>query len=456
LVNVLLYRLYLFLNLAKYDIVKIPILAKLKLIGNFLMNMVLERIMVIDCQVAGVSGDMFLGALIDLGVDVFNFKEAMSIAGDCLRGVKSLDIEIKDVKRKDFRAKRVEVRAHEDFERREGVEMKEAIEKCLGNLGLGNNAGTFALNAIDTLLYAEARIHGESINKVHLHELGSVDTLVDIVGAAFCLENLGLFKNTRIYSTPVATGGGSFRTLEGILSSPSPAVVEILRSKRFAIMGGSVDAELCTPTGASILVSMAEPIGHYPLFRPSITGYGAGSRDFDEFPNLLRLTLGDAAEEFLFDEVSVIETSLDDVTGEVIGYAMDRLMKEGARSVSVIPIYTKRNRPGQMVQIIADHDQVEQLSRILMEETGSLGVRVTPCRRRILMREFFDVKIELEGVERSIKIKAARDGNGNIIRIKAEYEDARKIAEELGLPLRVVLSIAEEKARSILLKGTKG
>ncbi|NWG09221.1 MAG: nickel pincer cofactor biosynthesis protein LarC [Nitrososphaerales archaeon] len=418
--------------------------------------MVLERMMVIDCQTAGVSGDMVLGALIDLGVDAFKFKEAMSMAGDCLKGVKSLDIEIKDVKRRGFRAKRVEVRAHEDFERREGVEMKEAIKRCLDNLGLRANARTFSLSAMDTLLDAEARVHGESINEVHLHELGSVDTLVDIVGTAFCLENLGLFKNTRIYSTPVAIGGGSFRTLEGILSSPSPAVVEIFRSKMFAMMGGPIDAELCTPTGASILVSMAEPIVHYPLFRPSVTGYGAGSRDFDEFPNLLRLTLGDAMQEFLFDEVSVIETNLDDVSGEVIGYAMDRLMKEGARSVSVIPIYTKRNRPGQMVQIIADHDQVEQLSRVLMEETGTLGVRVTPCKRRILVREFFDVKIELNGIERSIRIKAARDGKGNIIRMKPEYEDARKIAEELGLPLRVILSLAEEKARSTLLKGTKG
>jgi uncharacterized protein (DUF111 family) len=167
------------------------------------------------------------------------------------------------------------------------------------------------------------------------------------------------------------------------------------------------------------------------------------------------MTLGEAKQEFLSDEVSVIETNVDDVAGEVVGYSMDKLMKEGARSVSIIPIYTKENRPGQMIQIITDHDKVEHLSRILMEETGTLGVRIKPCRRHILWRDIFDVKIKFDEIERTIRIKVAKDGRGKIVRIKPEYEDAKKIADELGLPLREILVLAEEKARAILLEEKK-
>lgn len=408
----------------------------------------------IDCQVAGISGDMILGALINLGVDANKVIDAMSLSEKYLKGVKSLDIEIKDVKRKGFRAKRVEVKAHEDYEHRKGIEVKEAIVNYMNDLNFQADKRNFALNVINTLIEAEAKIHGESVQDVRLHELGSVDTVADIIGTAFCLENLGLFK-TRIYSTPVAIGGGTFRSLEGILSSPSPAVIEILKSKRFAMIGGPINAELCTPTGASILINIAESIDYYPPIKPSFVGYGAGSKDFEEFPNILRMTLGEATPEFLSDEVSVIETNVDDVTGEVLGYSMDKLMKEGARSVSIIPIYTKGNRPGQIIQIIADHDKVEHLSRVLMEETGTLGVRIKPCKRHILWRDFFDVKIKLGGIEKTIKIKVAKDGRGKIVRIKPEYEDAKKVADELGLPLREILVLAEEKARTILFEETK-
>ncbi|MCP8307318.1 MAG: nickel pincer cofactor biosynthesis protein LarC [archaeon] len=417
--------------------------------------MVQDRILVIDCQIAGISGDMILGALIDLGVNADKVRDVMSLSGKYLKGIKSLDIEIKDVKRKGFRAKRVEVKAHEDYDHRKGIEVKESILKCINDLNLQIDARNFALNVINTLIDAEAKIHGESAQDVHLHELGSVDTVADIIGTAFCLDDLGLFNNTRIYSTPVAIGGGTFRSLEGILSSPSPAVVEILKSKNFSMIGGPINAELCTPTGASILVNMAESIDYYPLIKPSIVGYGAGSNDFEEFPNILRMTLGEAIPEFLSDEVSLIETNVDDVTGEVIGYSIDKLMKEGAKSVSIIPIYTKGNRPGQIIQIIADHGKVEHLSRVLMEETGTLGVRIIPCKRHILLRDFFDVKIKLDGIEKTIRIKIAKDGKGKIVRIKPEYEDAKKIADELGLPLREILVLAEERARATLFKETK-
>lgn len=411
--------------------------------------MVQERVLVIDCQVAGVSGDMILGALIDLGTDADEVKEVMKLAGRYIGGVKSLDVKVKDVKRRGFRARGVEIRAEEDYKHRKGAEVKEAIVKCAEEC-LKVDARNFAIDVIDTLIEAESKVHGEDPKDVHLHELGSVDTVADIIGAAFLLENLKLFDNVKIYSTPVAIGGGTFRSSEGIMASPSPAVLEILKSKGFLIIGGPIDFELSTPTGASILVNIAEPVTSYPLFKPSHTGYGAGRMDFAEIPNILRMTLGEAMPRNFSDEVFTIETNVDDVTGEVIGYTIDKLMEEGAKSVSIIPIYTKGNRPGQIIQVITDGQNVGHLSRVLMAETGTLGVRVIPCKRHILLRDFFEIKLKIDGIERPTKVKVSRDEDGKIIRIKPEYADARRIAKEVGLPLREVLTLAEKEARSIL------
>ncbi|MCP8323413.1 MAG: nickel pincer cofactor biosynthesis protein LarC, partial [Candidatus Methylarchaceae archaeon HK02M2] len=376
-------------------------------------------------------------------------KGMMKLAGGYMKGVKSLDVEVKEVKRRGFKAKRVEVRAMENYEHRKGIEVKEALIKCAES-HLNVRAKKFAVSVMDTLIEAESKVHGEYNEDVHLHELGSVDTVVDIIGTAFCLERLNLLDNVKIYSTPVALGGGTFRSSEGIIASPSPAVLEILKSKRFLIVGGPIASELCTPTGASILVNIAEPANYYPLFKPSLTGYGAGSEDFAEIPNILRISLGEMIPRNLFDEVFTIETNLDDISGEVIGHAMDKLMEKGAKSVSLIPIYTKGNRPGQIIQVITDSEHVENLSRVLMEETGTLGVRIIPYMRHILSRDFSEVKFKINDIERSIRVKIARDEKGKIIRIKAEYEDARRIANEVGLPLWKVLILAEEKARSIL------
>jgi uncharacterized protein (TIGR00299 family) protein len=411
-----------------------------------------KRIAVIDCQMAGVSGDMIVGALLDLGADVTKVVEAMKSVKGYMKGYKNLEVIILDVTRRGLRAKKVDVKAEEAPEIT-GAELIEATVNCIENLELSVEAKRFASDSIKTLVNAEAKVHGKSISEIHLHEAGFVDTPAEIVGATVALENLNVF-NTKVYSTPVAVGGGLFKFSHGTVPSPAPATIEILRSKGFPMMGGSVESELATPTGVSLLVNLAhEVVRFYPLMKPTAVGYGAGTKDFAEMPNILRITLGESLDyQLLRDEISVLETNLDDVTGETIGHTVDRLLQEGAKDVILIPMFTKKNRPGQILKIIADKTDMERLSRILIEETGTLGVRVYPCGRRILSRESIPIDVLINNAKELVNVKVAKDSSGEIVQIKPEYNDVKRIADKNNKPLREITELVKMKAREVLLK----
>lgn len=411
-----------------------------------------RRIAVIDCQMAGVSGDMILGALLDLGADAVKVVEAMKAVKDYMKGCKNLEVTVKDVTRKGFHAKKVDVKA-EEVPEITGAGLIESTVNYVENLKLSAEAKRFTSDSINTLVNAEAKVHGRSINEVHLHEAGSVDTPAEIVGAAVALEDLNLF-DTKVCSTPVAVGGGLFRFSHGMVSSPAPATMEILRSSGFPMIGGPIESELATPTGASLLVNLAHEANRfYPPMKPTAVGYGAGTKDFVEMPNVLRITLGEFLDyQLLRDEISVLETDLDDVAGEIVGHTVDRLLQEGARDVSVIPMFTKKNRPGQILKIIADKTNVERLSRVLIEETGTLGVRVYPCQRHILSRESITIDIQVDDVKELVNVKVAKDGKGEIVQIKPEYDDLERIAQKTDKSLREIMELAKKKAREVLLK----
>ncbi|MBS7643433.1 nickel pincer cofactor biosynthesis protein LarC [Candidatus Bathyarchaeota archaeon] len=411
-----------------------------------------ERILVIDCQLAGISGDMLLGALLDLGANVQKVVKAVELVKNHLKGCRSLDIAVNDVIRGGFRAKRVEVKAEEEVAFRTGIELREAILNCIREQNLSEEAKKLALNSIDVLINAEAKVHGESVTETCLYEVGSVDTVVDIVGTAITLDDLGLLKDTKVYSTPLAVGGGLFRFSHGTVPSPAPATIEILKSKNFPMIGGPVDAELATPTGVGLLVNMVDAtVSFYPSMKPLAVGYGAGARDFVEIPNILRITLGEPLSyDLLFDEIEVLETNLDDVSGEVIGHVIDRLLEEGAKDVSVIPMFTKKNRPGQILKIITDREKVNHLSQVLMRETGTLGLRIYPCRRYILAREFIPLDISIEGVTECVNVKIAKNSRGEIFQIKPEYDDIKRLVDKTGKPLREIEELVKIKARKVL------
>lgn len=419
------------------------------------MMQVPKQIVVVDAQTAGVSGDMFIGALLDLGAGADRIIEAVKPLKGFLRGCKSLEIEVRDTTRRGIHAKKVEVRAEEEVTGRTGTELIAAAKNSIENLSISEKAKQFILNCLNTLLAAEAKVHGGTAEKAHLHEAGSVDTLVDIIGSAVALEDLGIFTGTKVYCTPVAVGGGLLRFSHGTVSNPAPATLEILRSAGLPMIGGPVEVELATPTGVSLLTNLAhESVRFYPSMKPTAVGYGAGSKDFPEAPNVLRITLGEPSTRgLLSDEIYVIETNLDDVTGEVIGNAVDRLLDEGARDVSIIPVFGKKHRPAQIIKVIADRTSMEHLSRVLVEETGTLGVRIYPCERRILMRESIPVEVVIDDVKELINVKVARDSGGEIIQIKPEYDDVKKLADRTAKPVREIAELVRKRAGEVLPEG---
>ncbi|MGA2681305.1 MAG: nickel pincer cofactor biosynthesis protein LarC [Candidatus Bathyarchaeia archaeon] len=408
-----------------------------------------SKIVVVDCQVAGVSGDMVLGALLDLGANKERVTSAIMSLERAENGYKNVSVDIRQVVRKGFLATKVDVTA-EGKSRKDGKQLIAIVEKTAKTIDLSAKSRQFASNVIHTLVDAEAKLHGHNLADAHLHEVGLVDTAAEIIGSAVALEDLGFFA-AKIVSTPVSVGGGTFQFSHGIVSSPSPAALAIFQSRNFPIKGGPVESELATPTGASIIVNLAEAVSRfYPEMAPLEVGYGAGGKDFAEIPNILRIVVGKPLENCLMtDQIALLETNIDDVSGEIVGHAVDRLFAEGAKDVSIIPMFTKKNRPGQIVKVVADQKDAKRLSRVLIEETGTLGVRVYPCERHIINRELSSVDLLVGGTKELVKVKIAKNTDGSIIRIKPEYDDLKRLAEKTNKPLRELSEMAVSRAREL-------
>ena len=411
-----------------------------------------KKILLIDCQASGVAGDMILGALIDLGANIDKIVFAIKSLEDPAYGYENIKIRISPVMRGEFKATQIDVTS-ESAQKRHGGELIEIVEKAASNLELSLKAKQFASKVIRTIVEAEADLHKTSFDDAHLHEVALVDTAAEILGCAVALDDLGLF-DSKICSTPVAVGGGTFKFSHGIVSSPAPATLAILQSKNFPFQGGPLETELATPTGVSILVNLVDEVTRfYPPMTPLKIGYGAGTKEFTQMPAVLRITMGTSLDNGLVkDEIAVLETNIDDATGEILGYTIDKLLSEGAKDVSIIPMYTKKNRPGQIVKVIAEQKDVQHLSQILIDETGTLGVRVYFCERHIINRELHSVDLLVMGNKETIKVKVAKNLNGEIINIKPEYDDLKRLAEKTKKPLREISEIAVSKAREVLKK----
>ncbi len=411
-----------------------------------------KKILIFDCQASGVAGDMILAALLDLGADVDKVVSAIKSLENPEYGYKNIQIRINQVMRGEFKASQIDVTS-ESASKRHGSELIDIVEKAAENLALSTKAKQFASKSIRTLVGTEADLHKTSFDDAHLHEVALVDTAAEILGVSVALDDLGLF-DAKIYSTPVAVGGGTFKFSHGIVSSPAPATLAILQSKNFPFQGGPIEGELTTPTGISILVNLVEEVTRfYPPMAPLKVGYGTGTKDFVEMPAVLRVTMGTPLDNGLVkDEIAVLETNLDDVTGEVLGYTLDRLLSEGAKDVSIIPMYTKKNRPGHIVKVIAEQKDVQHLSQVLIEETGTLGVRVYFCKRHIVDRELHNVDLSIMGNKETVRVKVTKNLNGEIIQIKPEYDDLKKLAEKTKKPLRELSENAVAKAREVLKK----
>ncbi len=395
----------------------------------------------IDPSISGISGDMVLAALLDLGADE---KKLLGVA-DAISGELNckIKVKIKKIEKNGISAKKVEIK--ESGRAYPVSRLNKALDSTVKAVSL--RAAKFASKTLDTMLNAEAAVHGVPKNRLHLHELGYADTLVDLAGAAALADELGFFgKGVLIFSSPVAVGRGKVRTAHGEVSAPAPVTAEIL--KKFKIpFRFSGKGELATPTGVALLANLVDSYSEPPVLQIESIGTGAGSFNLSD-PNILRimkcksLKQNAPSKEF----VSVLETSLDDVSGEVLGYTLEKLYGEGALDVQIISTVAKKNRPGYIVAATCRQEDEERLAGILMKETGTLGVRVSNQKRFCANRKVLEIDFSISNYQGRARVKAAVNSRGKIINIKAEYEDAKKIAKKTGVPLKEVIKEIERRA----------
>jgi uncharacterized protein (TIGR00299 family) protein len=288
------------------------------------------------------------------------------------------------------------------------------------------------------LAQAEAKVHRSTVDQVHFHEVGAVDAIVDIVGACIGFESLGI---NEIHCSELVTGSGHVHCAHGTMPVPAPATAELIQG--VPARAGNIEKELLTPTGAAILVTLAESFGPRPEFTTTSTGYGAGTRDFHEHPNLLRVFIGNSlsksSEEE--DQVWMVETNLDDISAEAIGYVTEQLFESGALDVYTTPIQMKKNRPAVLLSVIVDSESLDAIETLLLEETTTFGIRRYQVQRRKLSREIRPAVTSYG----EVRIKIGRM-NGRVVRATPEYEDCKLLAGESGAPFNRVYSEAAQKA----------
>jgi len=322
------------------------------------------------------------------------------------------------------------------------------VREIVDDLPIPAAAREHALAIFELLGEAEAAVHGTDLEATHFHEVGADDAIADVVGAALLLHDLDV---DRVVTTPVAAGGGEVESSHGAYPVPAPAVVELAERASWELVGGPVDRELLTPTGAAILAHVAEGVERVPPMDVTASGYGAGGYDLGERPNVLRAVVGEGRGALACQPISVLETTVDDVSPEVLGDLQDSLAAVGAKDVTILPTTMKKGRPGHHVQVIVDPADAERVARRLAAETGTLGVRETGASHRwIADRRVETVSIEVEGAAFDVDVKIGTDEAGAVLDVSAEYEDAAAVARETGEPLRAVARLAEAAARSEL------
>jgi len=453
------------------------------------------RIAYLECF-SGVSGDMFLGALVDAGVAprvledtvaALNLGARLEISRVVRSGISATKVDVwvdgeKDLPREEYWAQKDVARApspaqshhehshdhghdhHHEHEPSSPSSISRAgapaphehshehgrglteIREIIGKAVISDAAKKTAVSIFEALGAAEAKIHATPIEQIHFHEVGAVDAMVDIVCAAVGAESLGVDE---IICSPLNVGGGMVKCAHGTFPVPAPATVELLKDA--PVYSSGVQAELVTPTGAAIVKILAKRFAAFPEMKIEKSGYGAGSREFPGHPNVVRLTIGEAASTLAAktssDTVTVLEANLDDLNPQVFGYVMDRLLEEGALDVFGMPVQMKKNRPGTLLTVLCKPEDAGKLTQLIFTETTTLGVRRRDEVRQTLARRWENVRTQWGEVR--IKIASM---NGSVTNYAPEYEDCRRIASEHHVPLKTVM---QEAARAYLVKGEK-
>ena len=381
------------------------------------------KIAYLDCA-SGIAGDMLLGALVDAGAPLDKIQAAI----DSLR-LPSCRLVANEVRRGGFRAVKIDIQHEPEHAHRHLHHIVDMIRASQ----LTPRQQELAEQVFTKLGEAEAKVHGTTIRKVHFHEVGAVDSIADIVGTAVGLELLGI---ERIVASPVPTGRGFIEIAHGRCSIPAPATAELLRGVPLA--ESNVEAELTTPTGAAVLAALSDGFGGLPAMRIEAIGCGAGTRELEKQPNLLRLLLGVADTAGASnEEIVVLETNLDDATGQQIGHCVAELLRLGALDAYTTPVQMKKGRPGVLLTVLCRPVETAAMRETLFRQTPTLGVRWTAAQRRVLRRERHSVQTRFGTVEGMV---AWREGIGATF--SPEYECCRQIADARNVPLAEVQQAA--------------
>jgi len=379
-----------------------------------------------DCF-SGISGDMVLGALMDAGADLRAIESELRKLG-----LEGWTISSEKVKRGALFATRIKVETTESHHHR-GLSI---VLKRIHDAQLAPRAAERAIRIFTRLAEAEAKVHQVPVDQVHFHEVGAVDSIVDIVGAAVGFELLGV---NEFACSRLDVGGGQTKTQHGVLPVPAPATVELLRG--VPAYSSGIERELVTPTGAAIATTLATRYAEIPPMTLRAVGYGAGSADFTDKPNVVRLLIGERQESEAGERwdapVSVIEANLDDMSPQIYGYFSERALAAGALDVFSTPVLMKKSRPGVLISILCDPSNVARLMDLVFRETTTIGVRTYDVRRKTLDRELVPVETPFGGV----RVKISRM-NGSVLNATPEYEDCQRIAAERGVPLKQVMAAA--------------
>ena len=428
------------------------------------------RIAYLDCF-SGMSGDMFLGALVDAGVPVrlleetvaaLNIEARLEVTQVSRSGISAAKVDVyahgeKEVPREEYVAQHSHdhehkhehghghshehgghAHSHGDAHTEEHGRGLKEIREIINKADIAQSAKQTALAIFEALGAAEAKIHNVDINKIHFHEVGAVDAMVDIVCSAVGAEALGVDE---IVCSPLNVGGGTVKCAHGTLPIPVPATVELLKDA--PVYSSGIQAELVTPTGAAIVNVLVKRFGTFPAMKIEKSGYGAGGRDLPGHPNVVRLTVGEAVPELATktsqETISVLEANLDDLNPQVFGYVMDRLLQEGALDCFGAPVQMKKSRPGTLMTVLCKPEDADKLTQIIFTETSTLGVRRREEKRQTLARKWVTVPTQWGDVR--LKIASM---NGTVTNYAPEYEDCRKIAVEHRVPLKSVMNEAME------------
>lgn len=421
----------------------------------------------IDMTNSGISGDMLLSSLLGLVEDSDIILNELKRLKNYLSGVSKLDIGLITSRRSGIQLNKLKIDIKETKEQRTAKTLINSLNEFLTGQDVSERAKDYANKVLNSLIQAEREIHGRVNEDIHLHELSSVDTLIDILGVTIVLDKMGGFgENFKIFCSEIPLGSGNISTAHGVLPVPAPATSKILEKSNLIIRGGPIDSELVTPTGAALLVNLnPKSLDFLPEMKLMKLVYSTGQKNFKDFLNILclfygeRKKLGKSDETLVFDkyieQITVLETDVDDVSGELLGNFINNLQKEKILDLQISPSITKKNRPSHIIRILCYPQYKFEIIEKIIKELGTLGVRFNTMNRVCIDRKVEEQEFEINGkiYKLNYKISYIELENGReIVNIKPEYEDLRIISKESGLTLKKIQLMVQSKLKQILEK----